>query len=249
MGEWRKRLANRLRLWSRDVSGQIARDLAEWAPTVSGTLLDLGCGDKPYAHLFENVTACVGVDLPDSRSASKMPKRPDLFADLAALPFRDAGFDSVLSTQALEHVAEPAAVLMEAARVLRDDGIILLTIPFLAAEHEEPHDYFRFTSYGIVSLLKRSGFTDIRVKKQFGFWSAIGEMVYWHFHRKVCGSRWEKFWFAVGTTLFLRAFHLLNRLDSDDKLVLNLLATARRLPRACADQPELTEPAVAGVHP
>ncbi len=77
-----------------------------------------------------------------------------------------------------------------------------------------------------------AGSGQIEVRKPFGLGSAIGEMVYWHFHRKVTGTPREKYWFAAGTALCNRCFHVLDWLDSDDKLVLNLCVTARRLPRA-----------------
>jgi hypothetical protein len=127
-----------------------------------------------------------------------------------------------------DSVPDVEAVLTEGHRVLRDGGLAIVSVPFMAAEHEAPHDYLRFTSFGIRELLERTGFEQIEVKKQFGFWSAIGEMIYWHYHRKVTGTRWEKYWFAVGTTGLMRFFHLLNRLDRDDKLVLNLFVTARK---------------------
>lgn len=211
-----------------DVSRQIRLDLAQVAPAATGTLLDLGCGAKPYQAIFSKVQLYVGVDLPCELSANKLNKRADAYADLLNLPFSNSSFDVVLSTQALEHSADPERALREAARVLRGNGLIIITVPFLAAEHEEPHDYFRYTRFGVSALLERSGFRNVAVRKQFGFWLTIGEMIYWHFHRKVQGGRLEKYWYAFGTTLFLRAFRLLDRADPDDKLMLNLCITAQR---------------------
>lgn len=214
--------------WNVQVEREIAADVAKVAKDLTGNLLDMGCGAKPYRHLFMQVSSYVGIDLPVSLSANRMEKRVDVYGAIDRLPFCDGSFDAVLSTQVLEHVTSPAAVLGEAARVLRAGGVFLLTIPFVAAEHEEPHDYFRFTRYGIQSLLEQNGFEHVAVKKQFGFWSMAGDMTYWHFHRKVQGTWLEKYWFAVGTTLFLRCFHLLNRVDPDDKLALNLFVIASR---------------------
>jgi hypothetical protein len=70
-------------------------------------------------------------------------------------------------------------------------GLAIVSVPFMAAEHEVPHDYLRFTSYGIRELLERAGFEQIDAKKQFGFWSVIGEMIYWRYHRTVTGTRWS----------------------------------------------------------
>ena len=201
-------------------------------PAAGAAVADIGCGTKPYQKYFPGAARYFGIDLPAERSANKLEKRADVYADLRRLPIADESFDVVLCTQVLEHVPEPERVISEAHRILRKGGMAVLTVPFMAAEHEEPHDYLRFTSFGITELLERSGFEAVRVKKQFGFWSAIGEMIYWHYHRKVKGTRWEKYWFATGTTIFLRGFHLLNRIDPDEKLVLNLFVTGRKAQEA-----------------
>ncbi|HKO04886.1 MAG TPA: class I SAM-dependent methyltransferase [Candidatus Acidoferrales bacterium] len=213
---------------ARELNWEIARDMGAVRSAVGAAVADIGCGAKPYQRYFPDAAAYVGVDLPAGRSANKLEKRADVYADLQRLPIADESFDVVLCTQVLEHVPEPERVLSEAHRILRAGGMAVLSVPFMAAEHEEPHDYLRFTSYGITDLLQRAGFEAVSVKKQFGFWSAVGEMIYWHYHRKVTGTRWEKYWFAAGTTVFLRGFHLLNRLDPDEKLVLNLFVTARK---------------------
>ena len=217
---------------SRELHWEIKRDFQSLGSVPGAAVADIGCGDKPYQSFFPDAACYFGIDLPAERSANKLEKCADVYADLRRLPVADESFDVVLCTQVLEHIAEPERVLREAQRILRPGGLAVVTVPFLAAEHEVPHDYFRFTTFGIKELLERAGFQSVIVKRQFGFWSAIGEMIYWHYHRKVVGTRWEKYWYAIGTTAFLRAFHLLNRIDSDEKLVLNLFVTARKTP-AC----------------
>ncbi|HXZ19213.1 MAG TPA: class I SAM-dependent methyltransferase [Candidatus Acidoferrales bacterium] len=213
---------------ARDVNWEIARDLSNLAIAPGAAVADIGCGAKPYERFFPGAARYCGIDLPADLSANKLQKRADVYADLRMLPLGDESFDVVLCTQVLEHVPDPARVLGEAHRILRSGGLAVITVPFLAAEHEVPHDYLRFTSFGVTALLEQNGFEAMTVKKQFGFWSAIGEMIYWHYHRKVAGTRWEKYWYAIGTTALLRGFHLLNRVDPDDKLVLNLFVTARK---------------------
>ena len=225
---------------AREVTWQIHRDFCALPPVGRARILDLGCGAKPYRCYFPHAAEYIGLDLPIERSANKLEKRADVYADLRRLPIADESFDVVLCTQVLEHVAEPERVLEEAHRILRTRGLAVVTVPFLAAEHEVPHDYLRFTSFGITALLERSGFEAVTVKKQFGFWSAVGEMIYWHYHRKVAGTRWEKYWYAVGATILLRGFHLMNRLDPDEKLVLNLFVTARKAPPAVISEPTVT---------
>ncbi|MDQ6991484.1 MAG: class I SAM-dependent methyltransferase, partial [Mariprofundaceae bacterium] len=101
--------------------------------------LDIGCGTRPYEHLFSNVTY-IGVDVSESGRPLGM-KHPDLFYDGVSLPFPDACVDGIFCTQVLEHVSAPNCFLAECARVLKPGGKCLFSIPFVWEEHEEPHDY------------------------------------------------------------------------------------------------------------
>jgi SAM-dependent methyltransferase len=75
--------------------------------------------------------------------------------DARRLPVRDAAFDVVLCTEMLEHVPEPQQAIDEMWRVLKPGGTLVLTTRFLFPIHDAPHDYFRFTKYGLRHLLKR----------------------------------------------------------------------------------------------
>lgn len=120
----------------------------------SGRLLDLGCGTKPFRRPG---VEWVGFDVEGNPFA-------DVVGSATKLPFPDASFDYVLSTQVLEHVEDPQRMLFECARVLHPGGMLILSAPQYWELHEQPHDYFRFTEYGLRVLLDRAGFTvsDIR---------------------------------------------------------------------------------------
>lgn len=135
----------RRRLWS---------EMAALAPTVHGRLLDVGCGSKPYRELFK-VTEYVGLDI-DSPS-SRQRAAADVYYDGARFPFDDARFDSILCNQVLEHVFNPDPFIGEITRVLSLEGRLILTVPFVWDEHEQPHDYARYSSFGLRSLLERNG--------------------------------------------------------------------------------------------
>jgi 2-polyprenyl-3-methyl-5-hydroxy-6-metoxy-1,4-benzoquinol methylase len=79
------------------------------------------------------------------------------------LPFKDASYDTVLVTQVIEHVADHQALLREAFRVLRRDGVLILSGPMYWPLHLEPNDFFGFTEHGLRFLMKRSGFAEIAI--------------------------------------------------------------------------------------
>ncbi|MCA9071983.1 MAG: class I SAM-dependent methyltransferase, partial [Planctomycetaceae bacterium] len=82
----------------------------------------------------------------------------DLIADVQDLhQLNDNQFDTILCSQVLEHVPRPWDAIAELTRVLRPKGRLLLTVPHLSMIHEAPHDYYRYTQFGLHSLCQRSG--------------------------------------------------------------------------------------------
>jgi SAM-dependent methyltransferase len=147
------------------------------APQAKGRLLDVGCGDKPYLHLFAPyVTEYVGIEHEatfSKTSASKNERGPDLVYDGKRLPFEDGSFDTVLNVQVLEHTPHPGALLLEMARVLKADGTLILSAPFQFRLHEEPHDYFRYSPHGLKTLCAAAGLEILEIHQQGSLWSVI----------------------------------------------------------------------------
>lgn len=67
-------------------------------------------------------------------------------------------YGGVICNQVLEHVFNPDLFLQEIFRVLKPGGKLLMTVPFVWDEHEQPWDYARYSSFGLRSLLERNGF-------------------------------------------------------------------------------------------
>lgn len=156
----------------------------------SGRLLDVGCGSRPFAQLLEaNSSLSVGIEVDAQRygrqssSAEGMiacggPEQPghlpDAWASGLQLPFRDSSFDTAVSFQVLEHVPQPARMLAEITRVLKPGGVLVLTAPHIWGIHEEPHDYYRFTPYGLRYLAETVGLRVHSVVPLAGFWVTMG---------------------------------------------------------------------------
>ena len=136
--------------------------MAAYAPNLSGRLLDVGCGSKPYRALF-SVDAYVGLDI-DS-AATRQRGIADYFYDGNKFPFENAAFDSILCNEVLEHVFNPDDFIKEIVRVLRPGGTLLLTVPFVWDEHEQPYDYARYSSFGLSALLEKQGLKVTQHKK------------------------------------------------------------------------------------
>lgn len=134
-------------------------------------VLDAGAGEGNYKPHFAAQRYC-GFDLGIGDAAWDY-SRLDAIGDLARLPFRDSVFDACLNVVTLEHVREPAKVVCELARALRPGGRLLLIAPHEWEEHQQPHDYFRYTRFGLQHLLERAGFASIHIEPVGGFFRLL----------------------------------------------------------------------------
>ena len=150
--------------------------------------------------------------------------RLDAIADLTQIPFRDGAFDAAVNIVTLEHVREPRRVLAELARVLRPGGKLLLVAPLEWEEHQQPHDYFRYTRYGLTFLLDEAGM-DCDIRPVGGFFRLMSRRLF------------NALQFFPGPLFFLAAFFfvppalvlpLFDRLDRQQTFTLGFLCLARK---------------------
>lgn len=157
------------------IYSKIIRALERARPYLKGTLLDVGCGTKPFAHVFESgLSRYWGVDLPDSKFINGAARGPDVFARGEALPFRDASLDTLLGLSMLTYLPEPLLLLREGARVLRAGGFLVLEFTQMARAHDDLPDYWRFTRDGAAALLERAGFEPLEFIPIGGLWTRVG---------------------------------------------------------------------------
>jgi len=140
---------------SRHRLSQWVRKAAAVGKSKSFRVLDAGAGRAPYRHLFDHVTYETADFVQVSR---KKYTEIDHVCDLTKIPVPDETYDLVLSTQVLEHVPEPVAVLREFHRVLKPGGQAWLSAPLFYAEHEKPFDFHRYTQFSWRWMAADSGF-------------------------------------------------------------------------------------------
>jgi SAM-dependent methyltransferase len=150
------------------------REMALAAPHLQGRLLDVGCGRKPYRDLFK-VDEYLGMEI-DSE-VTRARGYADVFYDGEVFPFDDGAFDAIVCNQVLEHVFNPDAFLEQIHRVLRPGGRLLLTVPFVWDEHEQPYDYARYSSFGLAHLLSKHGLHIETHRRTLSDFSIIAQLV------------------------------------------------------------------------
>ncbi len=179
---------------------------------VTGSLLDIGSGSQPYKQFLESaVSSYVGLDRPSTQTMVPNATAPDICGDVNSLPFRNESFDTILMTQVLEHVPDPQQALSEASRILKQDGYLLLSVPFCEPLHGEPWDFFRYSQYGLGHLLDNAGLRIVLMEHQGYFGASINKIV----NRFLFRSPWKSTRFVrtvklIGTPLLLLCVFFMN---------------------------------------
>ena len=135
---------------------------------VHGDVLEVGCGEGYGTALLAAAGASVvGVDYDAAtiaHAARRYPQAGFVRANLAALPVGDVAVDVLATLQVIEHVWDHPQFVRECRRVLRPDGLLLVTTPnrlTFSPGRETPLNPFHtveFTAGELVDLLQRGGF-------------------------------------------------------------------------------------------
>ena len=147
----------------------LQEQVRKFAHYVTGDVLDIGGGDYQRYKKFFKYKSYLSMDVYEGKDIDVVGSADDI-------PFPDESFDSVISTQVLEHVKFPEKCVQEACRVLKKGGIALVTVPQWNDLHSEPHDYWRYTNYGMKELFERNGFETLAYEQRGGFYINIAQM-------------------------------------------------------------------------
>jgi SAM-dependent methyltransferase len=184
--------------------------------------LDIGAGIAPFqkavsAHF--SVASYFALDFVPSDAI-------DAVADATALPVAENKADLVVCFEALQHIPHYQAALDESARVLRDGGHIVLSVPFMFCECDVI-DFRRWTTAGIIHELEDRGFSVLYAAHRGGACYAIVNMVIWAIHHMVPGGRAN--WRSSRSLLAIGREALVNALTLPFTLISWLAFTIDRL--------------------
>jgi SAM-dependent methyltransferase len=205
-----------------DAVAQFARSLPGGA-----RVLDAGAGEGQYARHFALQRYC-GVDLAVGDEAWNY-SRLDVIADLCRLPFPRDVFDAALHIVTIEHLREPAQALAEIARSLAPGGRLLVAAPHEWEVHQAPHDYFRYTRFGLAYLLEKSGYEMIEIRPAGGYFRLLARRLLNGLQFFTGGLRW--LWFipaAIAVVPPAMILPWLDFLDRERNFTLGYICTARK---------------------
>jgi len=127
-------------------------------PSGADRILDYGCGGSPYRNLFPALTY-------HRADLAGTPSLDFEFGQNSLLSAASKDYDCILSSQVLEHVQSPIVYLEECQRLLKTDGILILSTHGLFEDHNAPSDYWRWTASGLTKLVESVGFRVATIKK------------------------------------------------------------------------------------
>jgi SAM-dependent methyltransferase len=182
---------------------RVDADLAAAAAHFTGRVLDVGGARQRGAFRRPAGARWVVADI-------ERGFRPDVGADVQALPFRDAVFDAIKATELLEHVPDVARALGECRRVLRPGGHLVITAPFLERLHGDPGDYSRYTRSMWERLLSAADLKPVTIDEQGGYFTHLAGLLRFLVLRAPRPLRWAGYG-------FFPLLDLMTRLDASPR--------------------------------
>lgn len=140
---------------------------------IGNVLLDAGAGDCHWKNHFSSKVKYISMDLGVGDARCDYSQL-DINGDLRDIPLENSSVDVIISIQVFEHLPEPWKVLAEFNRILKVDGCVFITCPQGEPQHQVPYDFFRYTPFGLRSLLESNGFEVVWIKPQLGNFHKVG---------------------------------------------------------------------------
>lgn len=177
----------------------------------------MGCGDMPYKPLVEALSGrrakYLGLDLKDNLYDGK----PDLFWDGETIPLAENSVDCVMATEVFEHCPDLKKILAEIFRVLKPEGFLLFTVPFLWPLHTVPHDAYRYTPFTLEKLLGEAGFDSAQLQALGGWDASLAQMLGLWVRRRWSGLVGRILLRPVFSLLFWPVVWFLEKIDRPPK--------------------------------
>jgi SAM-dependent methyltransferase len=195
---------------------EVMQAVAEY---IHGDVLDFGAGKgKQKALALKHGKTYTSLDIEPHPSV-------DIVGDVLNPPIPDNSYDTIISTQVMEHVRKPWIMAQQIERILKPGGISIVTAPFITPFHADPHDYFRYTEMGMKSLFEDVGMEILLCTKHGGWWSCVGEIV----KQKFCSPYKKRTWLRSRIVNAMESmFRILDKTTPPGIAYCNVLCIARK---------------------
>ena len=104
--------------------------------------------------------------------------KPDYECNAEKIPVTENSYDMVLMAEVLEHLLNPDLVLKECNRILKTNGQLVATIPFLYPVHSDPKDFQRWTPEKIKLEFEQAGFIVDKIEAMGSVFAVICDLIH-----------------------------------------------------------------------
>jgi SAM-dependent methyltransferase len=111
----------------------------------------------------------------DFMQVDKVYEPPTYICDLRDIPVENGRFDLVICNQVMEHIPAPVDLLRELRRVTKPGCAIWMSAPLFFEEHEQPHDFYRYTQFAWRHLAEEAGLDVVSLEWMEGY---LGTLAY-----------------------------------------------------------------------
>ena len=153
---------------------------------VGSRILDAGAGEQQYKKYCEHLNyvsqdfAAYNPLIGDKGLHAKNWQygNLDIISDIINIPEPANSFDAIICTEVFEHIVDPLAALNEFKRLLKNDGILILTAPFNSLTHFAPYHYYTgFSRYFYEYHLPKHDFTIIEIEPNGTYFSYLQQEI------------------------------------------------------------------------
>jgi len=125
---------------------QIEKEIASAFSNENGRILDIGSGSNPnYQEIMKGTI--INFDI-------KKTGKSHLVGDAGFLPFKKNSFDKIIIVNSLYYFKNPFKVIERIGILLKKNGKLVIVNPFFYPIHDIPDDKYRFTEYGLKTILQ-----------------------------------------------------------------------------------------------
>lgn len=140
------------------------------------SILDAGAGELKFkpdcAHLeyvAQDFGQYEGTGDKGLQTGNWDNSRLDIVSDITDIPVDDKSFETILCTEVFEHIPDAISALKEFSRILKPNGVLLITAPFASLTHFAPYHFCGYSRYWYEHHLPKMGF-EIEEIQHNGSW-------------------------------------------------------------------------------
>jgi SAM-dependent methyltransferase len=146
------------------------------APLRGSRCLDVGCGGQPLRAQLERFGLRYSSLDVAQNTAGTVEHLGVIDGNLPASLGAEQ-FEFIVCTEVLEHVANWPAAFANLGKLLAPGGRLLITCPHIWVPHEEPHDYFRPTSWALDRHSANAGLRTLRLERLGDGYDVLGTVL------------------------------------------------------------------------